>query len=456
MHDLSTTLVAIASAPGRGGIGCLRLSGSRAVGISEGLFRGAASRRPRPGGPPCFGRFLGRDGKPLDHGFLVVFRPTASYTGESTVELWTHGSPPVLAELVETAVAAGAVHAGPGEFTYRAVRNGRLDLARAEAVRDLVDSRTLYQARVALAQAEGSISRALSPLRELLEEWIARSEAAVEFVEESETHMGSGDLDRAIDQAVKLCSTLLEQYGTTGRIVRDGARLVIVGRPNAGKSSLFNRLLAEDRAIVADIPGTTRDTLEEELDLGGVPVRLVDTAGLREVTDQVESEGVRRAEQARADADLVAIVVDGSTPLADADREMLERLASDPADRRTVIVVNKSDLPSRIGDLPGHDVIQVSALNGSGCDVLRNALREQLLGPGIMEDPIITNGRHARALERTRAALDSTRRAMDEGLPDDLVLEDLKLAMRELGTITGEFTNEDLYDGIFSRFCLGK
>ena len=451
MHDLSATVVAVATPPGRGGIGCVRVSGEQAGEVAMRLFDPASSR-PRPGGRPCFGLFLGRDGRPLDHGFLVLFGANASYTGEPTAELWPHGSPAVLAALVEGAVEAGARPAGPGEFTYRALRHGRLDLARSEAVRDLVAARTVYQARVAFAQAEGSISKRLAPLKKSLEEWIVRSEAAVEFVDESEAHLPAGRLGRAITDTREACAELLRGF-EKGRVVREGATLAIIGRPNAGKSSLFNRLLERDRAIVTEIAGTTRDTLEEELSLEGVPLRLVDTAGLRPVDDPVESEGVRRARRAREEADLVLLVLDGSREpdpgeLAAIDRESGEH---------TVVVVNKCDLDEAASrPLPHPEARRVSALTGEGADELRQALRSHLLGSGPVEDPVITNSRHADALRKTLEALDRAMAAVCEGLSEELVLEDLKQAMRNLGEITGEFTTEDLYDRIFSTFCIGK
>jgi len=454
MHDLSATLVAVSTPPGRGGIGCLRLSGPDAERIGLQLFR-PRHGPPEPGGAPRFGRFLARDGGALDHGYLVVFPARAAYTGEVTVEAWTHGSPAVLAELMRAAIDAGAQPAEPGELTYRAVRNGRIDLTRAEAVRDLIASRTRYQARVALAQAEGSISRRLEPLRERLEEWIARAEAAVEFVDETETGLPAGALRGAIDEASAACREMLAGF-STGRVLRDGANLVVVGRPNAGKSLLFNRLLERERAIVTEVAGTTRDTLEEQLDLDGIPVRLVDTAGLREVRDVVESEGVRRARQARADADLVLLVLEGSRPLDDGERTALERAAVEPERARTVVVVNKCDLESLIGPVPGPAPLPVSALTGEGLDDLRRVLRERLVGPGAPEDPIVTNSRHAHALEQADKALARAAGAADQGFSEELVLEDLREAMRHLGTITGEFTTEDLLDRIFSEFCIGK
>jgi tRNA modification GTPase len=457
MHDLDTTLVAVATPPGRGGVGCLRLSGPRALEIASTLFRPASgSSGPKPGGRPSFGRFLDRRGAALDHGYVLFFSANAAYSGEATAELWPHGSPVVLAELVEAALAAGALPAGPGEFTYRALRHGRIDLTAAEAVRDLINARTLYQARLAFSQAEGAVSRKVRPLCEALEEWIARAEAAVEFVDESETHLPSGTLGQAIAEARAACSTLLDGF-RTGRVVRSGATLVLAGRPNAGKSSIFNSLLERNRAIVTEVEGTTRDTLEEELEVGGIPVRLIDTAGLRRVDDPLESEGVRRAEQARAEADLLMLVLDGSRPMEASEREAL-RQARDGADRaRTVVVMNKCDLEPEEGwALPDPDVLKVSALTGEGMGRLREALKDCLVGAGPLEDPIITDARHAHALRQASGALDRAADALDAGLTEEIVLVDLREARRELGGITGEFTGEDLYDRIFSTFCIGK
>ncbi|MCP3982658.1 MAG: tRNA uridine-5-carboxymethylaminomethyl(34) synthesis GTPase MnmE [bacterium] len=453
MNDLSATVVAVATPPGRGGVGCVRLSGEQAPSIAARLFR-PAHREPAPAGPPTFGCFVDRAGQNLDHGYLVLFPAGGSFTGEATAELWPHGAPVVLAELVSAAIEAGARPAEPGEFTYRALRNGRLDLARAEAVRDLVAARTLFQARVAFAQAEGAVAERLAPLRESLEEWIARAEAAVEFVDESETHLPPAAFRAAIDRALALCRELLEGF-RTGRVVRDGATLAIVGRPNAGKSSLFNRLLARERAIVTEIEGTTRDTLEESIDLDGIPARLVDTAGLRDRADRIELEGVRRARQAREEADLVLLVLDGSHEADPEDLAAATEAAE--ADPRTVVVVNKCDLELAAGrDLPHPRALRVSAKSGAGIAELKAELRGRLTGGAVVEDPIITDARHARALERTVGSLEGAVRANDAGLTEELVLEDLRQAIHELGTITGEFDAEQLYDRIFSKFCIGK
>ena len=457
MHDLSRTLVAVGTPPGRGGVGCVRLSGPDAAGIARRLFRPAGSRagaaEAANAEAPRFGRFVDRAGRPVDHGFLVLFPAGRSYTGENGAELWTHGSPAILAELVEAAIEAGAAPAGPGEFTYRALRNGRIDLARAEAVRDLVRARTLHQARLAFSQVEGAVARRVAPLREALVEWIARAEAAVEFVDEAGTALPREELARAVDAALEECTRLLAGF-RRGRVVRDGATLAIVGRPNVGKSSLFNRLLERDRAIVTEIAGTTRDTLEEDLDIAGIPVRLVDTAGLRESADPIEGEGVRRAHAARAESDLVLLVLDGSRPLEAGELEALAPCGEGAERERTIVVSNKADLPC-VAALDGA-VLAVSARTGAGLDELRRVLRERLLGSGPLEDPIVTDARHARCLEAASLALERAASGVRAGLSEELVLVDLGDALRGLGEITGEFTTEDLYDRIFSTFCIGK
>jgi tRNA modification GTPase len=447
VHEGAATIVAVATPNGRGGVGCVRLSGARSAEIAFALFDPAQADKPLlPGEAPRFGRFLGRGGQPLDHGYVVLFAPGNSFTGELTVELWTHGSPAILDELVAAAQAAGATAAEPGEFTYRAVVNGRLDLTRAEAVRDLVEARTLYQARVAFRQAEGALSRRLEPLRVELEDWIARGEAAVEFVDESETHLPTGELQRAIAASLAACKQLLAGY-ETGRVVRDGATVAIVGQPNVGKSSLFNRLLSHDRAIVTAQAGTTRDTLEEAVDLDGIPVQLIDTAGLREVADEIESEGVRRAEQAREEADLVLLLLDGSRPMEALEAEAAER-------PHTLVVANKCDLETK-AELPD-GTLRASALTGEGIAALEDTLRRRLVGSSRIEDPVMTNRRHATALEATRTALERAAGSASQGMTEEVLLEDLREAMRKLGEITGEFTTDALYDRIFSKFCIGK
>src|SRR5262245_13170153 len=334
MHDLSTTLVAVATAPGRGGLGCVRLSGERAHEIARSVFR--------PRGPSRglrFGVFLDESGHRLDHGYLVEFEPERSFTAEPSAELWAHGSPPVLAALVRAAVAQGAVLAGPGEFTYRALRRGRLDLPRAEAIRDLIAARTLEQARSAFSQVEGATARRVAPLRELLVDLVAHAEASVEFVDEADVPPSIELLANGTERALTLARELLEE-ARRGRVLREGLRVAICGAPSVGKSSLFNRILGLERAIVSPTPGTTRDTLEETLDLDGVPVTLVDTAGLRPVEDPVEAEGVRRAHAAAAEADLTLLVLDATRDLTAEEKRALDEVATRPS----LVVSNKADL----------------------------------------------------------------------------------------------------------------
>jgi tRNA modification GTPase len=452
LSDLDVTLVAVGTPPGRGAIGCLRLTGAEAEPIARRLFRPASLRRPTDGGP-CFGRFLDRAGRPIDHGFLVIFPASRAYTGEASAELWSHGSPAVLGELVAAAMAAGARPAGPGEFTYRALRNGRIDLTRAEAIRDLIQARTSFQARVAFSQAEGALARRLAPLRRLIEDTIARAEAAIEFVDEAETDLPRDAVGQAAQRARSECRQLLAAF-ECGRVARNGAVVAITGVPNVGKSSIFNRLLGRDRSIVTDIPGTTRDTVEAECEFRGIPARLIDTAGLREPADPIEAEGVRRAEAARGESDLVVVVLDRTRAPDRLEQNAIEHARAAPGG--TVVVANKSDLPRYPGGRDGIDAIEVSALTGDGLDTLRDAISVRLRGTEVLEDPILTNARHAEAVRQATIALDAAWEGSRDGLPDELILEDVKLALRHLAEITGEFTTEDVLERIFSTFCIGK
>jgi len=445
MHDLSTTLVAVATAPGRGGVGCVRLSGERALEIARALFRESPSPR-----VPSFGMLLDDEGRAIDHGFLVEFAHGRSFTGEPSAELWAHGSPAVLAALVDAALRRGAVHAGPGEFTYRALRHGRIDLSRAEAIRDLIAARTRHQARIAFSQVQGATARRLAPLRERLLDLSAHAEATVEFVDEPEVETSAGILSRGLPEALGTARELLQE-ARRGRVLREGARVAICGAPSVGKSSIFNRFAGLDRAIVSSVPGTTRDTLEETIDLDGLAVTLVDTAGLRPVDDPVEAEGVRRARRAASEADLTILVLDASRePTAD---ERVELAA--PGSPR-LVVANKRDLVPLEASLPHASAVPVSTLTGDGWEDLRRILRRQLDDGDEAEVPALTHARHVLALERVAAALARGVDASSGGLSDEAVLLDLHEALAALGEITGEVASEDLYDRIFSTFCIGK
>ena len=324
------TIVAISTPRGRGGIGVVRLSGPRAAAISGSLFR-ASSDLKEDTGVAAFGRFVDAGGEVIDHGYRVLFRPPNAFTGEETAELWAHGSEAVLRGLVESAVALGARPASPGEFTMRAFLNGRLDATQAEAIQDLIEARTLYQARVAHEQIAGRISEEVNGHKDRLAEVIARVEAAIEFSEEAEADrfLPEGGIRPEV-RAVRDALLLLAGTYDRGRRVREGATVALVGAPNVGKSSLFNRLLEEERAIVTSIAGTTRDLIEESLDLSGVPVALVDTAGIHAPRDAADVAAVERARSAIERADLLLVILDRSQPLDQTQREFLEGLGLTP------------------------------------------------------------------------------------------------------------------------------
>jgi tRNA modification GTPase len=430
----------------------VRISGPDAYAIARTLFSSRATLELPGNGRPRFGIFLDDEGRPLDHGYLVAFSSDRAYTGEPTVEFWPHGSPPVLDALTRAAVGRGAVLAGPGEFSYRALRRGRLDLARAEAVRDLVSARTAYQARVAFAQLQGALARRLAPLKEALVDLMARGEASIEFADEAETHMPTGGLSSGVTAALVAAEALLDE-ARRGCVVREGARVALSGATSVGKSTLFNRFLGHDRAIVSPVPGTTRDTLEEAIEVDGIPVTLIDTAGVRAGGDAVEAEGVRRARAAASEADLVILVLDAGRRLQpDEETAMAEWTARYGA--KTIVVANKIDLrSSQVPVLPWPSALPISARTGEGLDALIDALRSAIRGSHL-EDPVLTNARHAVAIEAAVAAL---RRARDVlPLGEEIVLEELRAAMTALGEITGEVGNEDLYDRIFTTFCIGK
>ncbi len=451
------TIVAISTPPGRGGIGVVRLSGSRAAAIALGLFR-SSSKPPDPG-QAVYGALLSTGGTAVDDGYLILFRPPRSFTGEEMAELWAHGSPPVLRALVEGAVAAGARPATPGEFTLRAFLNGRIDATQAEAIGELIASRTLFQARVAREQRLGRISAAVNELKDRLISAVARVEAAIEFADEPEAggFLPEGVLlstVRAVRQGMERLAATHER----GRRLRDGARVVLAGAPNVGKSSLFNRLLSEDRAIVTPIAGTTRDLIEETLDLGGLPVALIDTAGLHETRDDADAEAVRRARVALESADLAIVVIDWSRSLAEPERVLLTELDPD----RAQVVLNKVDCPCGIGLdrvlhlRQRHGVLEVSARTGEGIDDLRRRLHDRLAPASSFDDLFLTSVRQHDLLRRGAAALTRVESGAAGGLGGEYLVVDLRDALDSLGEITGEVGTDAIYDRIFSTFCIGK
>ena len=432
------TIVAIATPHGRGGIGVVRISGSDASDVARRLLAHEAPLEPRR----ATFTHVRCGTTAIDHAVVTFFPAPHSYTSENVVEISAHGSPVVLRAIVEAAIAAGARLAEPGEFTLRAYLNGRLDLMQAEAVADLIDAATPLQARAAFDQLEGTLTRAIGELDTTLFELIARLEASVDFPDEGYHFVEPLEIARAIDDLLVRTSTLLAD-GARGRLIRDGFQVAIVGRPNVGKSSLFNALVGARRAIVTDVPGTTRDLVTEVVDIHGVRVTLVDTAGLRAATDVVEAEGVARSKEATGVADLVLIVVDEDEP-----HDLgLSR------DTKNFIVQSKCDLGRPIRGVP------VSAVTGEGLDELRAAIVNALDVDPRRDPPAITNVRHIALLERARSALERARAAASapEGaLPEEFVLLDLQDARAALEEITGRRTSDDVLAHIFERFCIGK
>jgi tRNA modification GTPase len=452
------TIVAIATPPGRGGIGVVRLSGDRALEIASSLVH--VSKLGFETQHATLGEF--RDpgsGRVLDEVVLTAFHGPRSYTGEDVVEISCHGAPVILAYLVECCLERGARVAEPGEFTMRAFLNGRIDLTQAEAVRDLIESRTIYQARVAAEQMEGSVSARLKPHKRALVDLIARLEAGIDFAEDDVPVSSWEEIGRSLDSISADLEPLAAGYDY-GRLVHDGLSLAIVGRPNVGKSSLFNRLLNEERAIVTATPGTTRDLVAESAAIGGIPVRLVDTAGVREAVDEAEQIGVRKTLQAIADSDLRLLVLDASEEWTAEDRALLERVRPLGS---LLVALNKCDLVRRLtadevsDHLDGAKVVWTSALTGEGVTELKTALLD-LAAPArdAAGGTLITNLRHQQLLRDCLRALSRAGDAARERVHHEMLLLDLYDALHALDTITGATTVEDLLGVIFSTFCVGK
>jgi tRNA modification GTPase len=437
---LKDTIAAISTPPGRGGIGVIRISGAGARAIAQKILLLHGELHPRVA---TLAELPDADPQVL----VTWFAAPRSYTAEDVIEISCHGSPVILRHALEQACLAGARLAEPGEFTLRAYLNGRLDLPRAEAIRDLIDATTLYQAKVAAQQAEGSVSRRLKPVKDQLVELIALLEAGIDFAEDDISVAPAEEIVRRINLTCSPVEALIQSFAY-GKLVHEGFTLAIVGRPNVGKSSLFNRLLEQDRAIVTEIPGTTRDLVSETASLEGIPVKFVDTAGIREGQDLVESLGIERSYQAMADADLTLVVVDVSQSLDSQDRELIER-----ARGKRLVAGNKCDL-----GVANAEALPVSALTGEGIGDLRRAILDTLAPRGRIEQEggFITSLRHEQLLRESREALNQARNATMLGIPHEMLLLDLYAALRPLDAITGATTADDILNRIFSTFCIGK
>jgi tRNA modification GTPase len=444
------TIVAIATPPGRGGLGVVRISGPDASRVA-----GAISDRREPllARHATLATIRGAGGA-RDQAVLTYFPAPHSYTAEDVVEISAHGSPLLLRSILGACIERGARLAEAGEFTLRAFLRGRIDLVQAEAVRDLVDAVTPLQARAAFDQLEGTLTQTIREIDAALFDLTARLEASLDFPEEGYHFVEPQGAAHEIEDVRAMVAALLCD-AERGRLVREGAHVVIAGRTNAGKSSLFNALAGAGRAIVTDVPGTTRDLLTETVEIAGVPVTLVDTAGLRDTaSDVVEAEGIARAHAARAVAELLVVVLDASQPLNAKDRALLEEAAT----TRSVIVANKSDLPAAWDarrEAPA--AVPASATSGSGLDDVRQAIVGVLAGGEPRRDaPAITNVRHVELLNRASAALARAATAARQRTPEEFVLTDLHEARAALEEVTGGRTADDTLAAIFSRFCIGK
>ena len=443
--SVNDTIVATATPPGRGGIGVVRISGPDAHEIARALITHTTQLQPRHA---TFTRVRLPASAPddvCDHAIVTYFPAPASYTGDDVVELSAHGSPVVLRGIVSAAIDRGARAAEPGEFTLRAFLNGRIDLMQAEAVADLIDAATPLQARAAFDQLEGTLTRAIADIDARLFDLIARLEASVDFPDEGYHFVEPAALAHALDDLLAQTEALLAG-ATRGRLIREGLQVAIVGNPNVGKSSLFNALLGADRAIVTALPGTTRDLVTETLDLEGLRVTLVDTAGLRRATDPAEIEGVERSRQAVAVADVILHVIDD------------DDLPEDRGDTR-VVVRNKIDIAPTSLARTADGVIPVSARTGDGLSELRHRLGHMLGAEPKRDRPDITNVRHIALVERSHAALARARAAAMStagAMSEEFVLADLQDARAALEEITGRRAPDELLAHIFSRFCIGK
>jgi tRNA modification GTPase len=458
LMNLDDTIVAIATPQGRGGIGVVRLAGSEARVIAEPMLR---LKHPLAGGQAIFGELIEPCGAParetarIDEIVVTFFQKPHSYTTDDIIEISAHGSPVVLRHIVELCLARGARLAEPGEFTMRAFLNGRLDLTQAEAVRDLIDSQTLFQAKVAAQQLEGSLSKRLKPIKQQLVELIALLEAGIDFAEDDVSIAP----DAIILEHIAAVRRTLEELSASfayGKLVNEGLTLAIVGRPNVGKSSLFNRLVERERAIVTAQPGTTRDPVNETVAIGGIPVQLVDTAGIRRALDEAESIGIRKSMEALADADLVLVVLDAKEPISDEDRELLSQVE----ERAAIVVENKADVAG--SQLSGVSCqlakVRTSALTGEGIPELRAAILRHVGGEAgaQIESGFLTNVRHQKLVNDSLAALDAAANAVAARVPHEMMLLDLYNALRPLDEITGTTTSDDILNLIFGSFCIGK
>lgn len=444
------TIAAVATPPGRGGIGIVRVSGAHAADIARGILGSLPAPR-----TAHFATFRDTQAAAIDVGLALYFPAPHSFTGEDVLELQGHGGPVVMDRLLKSAVGWGARLARPGEFSQRAFLNGKIDLAAAEAIADLIDSSSTHAARLAMRSLQGEFSRRVQALLQQLIQLRAYVESAIDFPDEEIDFLSAGQVSARLREVSAQLQATLES-ARQGCLVREGMTVVIAGQPNAGKSTLLNVLAGHDLAIVTEIPGTTRDVLRAEIDLDGLPLHIIDTAGLRDSTDPVEQEGIRRAWQQIEQADRILLLIDDRVGYTEQDRLLLERM---PAATGLTLVFNKADLTGRaVGLSAGHagPQLALSAKTRLGIDALRNHLKEAMGYQDTSDGAFMARRRHVDALQRALAAVLNGAAQLQQHNAGELLAEDLRLAQQQLGTITGEYASDDLLGEIFASFCIGK
>ncbi|OUM93716.1 MAG: tRNA uridine(34) 5-carboxymethylaminomethyl synthesis GTPase MnmE [Thermobacillus sp. ZCTH02-B1] len=455
------TIAAIATAVGESGIAVIRISGPDAIGAAAPYVRAKVGLADAATHTVQYAKIIDPStGETVDEALVTVMRAPKSFTAEDVVEISVHGGVVPVRRVLDLLLAGGRIRlAEPGEFTRRAFLNGRIDLAQAEAVMDLIRSKSERAMKVALKQVEGKLSRKIREIRQRLVELLAHLEVNIDYPEHDVPELTSAFLRERCGEALEEIRRLLKS-ANEGRILREGITTAIVGRPNVGKSSLLNLLAGAERAIVTDIPGTTRDVIEEYVTVNGIPLRLLDTAGIRETTDVVERIGVERSRSALADADLLLVVLNRSEPLHDDDRDLLRQAAG----RQAIVILNKTDLPAKLDEdevrnlLPGAAVVPMSAKEGRGLGELGQAIAALFFGGKLegAEETVVSNARHAALLRQAERSLVDAIESTDAGVPIDIVQIDVRTAWERLGEITGDTAGESLIDQIFSQFCLGK
>ena len=459
MYDTTDTIAAIATPLGESGIGVIRISGSKAYDVGDAIFQSKSSlplaqRRDRS---IQYGLIVDDDGKAVDEVILLIMKGPRSYTAEDVLEIQCHGGRQSLSEILGLVLRHGARLANPGEFTQRAFVNGRIDLAQAEAVMDVIQAKSAQGLTSAVSQLEGRLSRVVGDMRLHLTDFITRLEVTVDYPEEDLEDIEVPDIAGAIREMEQRLDDMLAE-SKSGRMMRDGVMAAIAGTPNAGKSSLLNRFLETERAIVTDVPGTTRDVIEEWISIQGVPICLVDTAGIRSTDDTVEQIGVRRAKEYMERADIILVVVDQSRPLQEEDRQILETARG----RQALIVLNKEDLQPAFETEElqsyGLPLLSISASTGAGMGELKDAMLSLALQQGLTaaQSALLANTRHIELVRQSREALQRALDTIEAGMPVDCAIVDIREAWELLGSITGDTVHDDIIEEIFSRFCLGK